>query len=252
MRRPVALNPALRQPPARVGNLVAAQKRAVAPRVGVASIPRHPGLSRGPTLYLKMNKTTLSLLAGTLAAGGLLAGCASAPDAQMMQAAEALAAAESTQANLYVADLFQAAEDSFAVAQAEIEVQNEAAFFARDYDRAEALLAFVTETATTASAQVEERKITMRAETEMLITQTEEQLTQAQTLLEQAPRSGEAAISLVSLTEDTGTARQMLSDAVAAFAQEDIATAHGLAQRAHEQATALVTVLQAGTGTPRS
>lgn len=204
------------------------------------------------TPYPKMNKTTLSILAGTFAAGGLLAGCASAPDAQVLEAQEALAAAESTQANLYVADLYRAAADSFAEAQAEIEAQNEASFFSRDYDRAETLLAFVTETATAASAQVEEGKTAMRAETETLIAQAEQTLAEAQTLLQQAPRTGETAVSLVSLTEDTGTARQMLADATTAFAQDDVAMAHQLAQGALDQATALVATLQAGTGTPRS
>ena len=199
-----------------------------------------------------MKKTTLSILAGTFAAGGMLAGCASAPDAQVAEAQEALAAAETTHAHLYVADLYQAAQDSFMAAQAEIEAQNAASFLSRDYDRAEDLLAFVTETATTASAQVEERKTAMRAETETLIVQAQQALAEAQTLLQAAPRTGQDAVTLVSITEDTGTARQMLDDAIAAFQQDDVAAAHQLAQAALDRANALTTTLKAPAGTPRS
>ena len=188
-----------------------------------------------------MKKTTLTLLAGTFVAGGLLTGCASAPEAEMTQAQEALSAAETAEAHLYVADLYVPAQDSFMAAQAEIEVQNAASLFSRDYDRAEALLAFVTETATTAATQVEERKTAMRAETETLIAQAEQALAQAQTLLRKEPRS--RAIALVSLTEGANSARQMLDDAVAAFQQDDVATAHQYAQSALDRANALIAEL---------
>ena len=177
---------------------------------------------------------------GTLLVGGFLTGCASAPSEQVTAAEEALRSAETAEANIYVTDLYTAAHDSFAAAQAEIEHQNGQFALSRDYDRAEQLLRYVTETASTAATQVEERKTAMRADTEALIAQAQEALVTAEDLLAQAPRGKEGAAALVSITADTGTAQTTLNDAILALQQGDIATAHQQAQAALDKANSLV------------
>ncbi len=191
-----------------------------------------------------MKNVTLTV-AALLVAGGLFVGCASAPSEQLTAAQEMLTQAQTAQADLYVADLYQAAQDSLAAAQTEIEAQNAKFALTRSYDRAEALLAFVSQTATTATEQVAERKQTMQAETETLIAQAQETLTNVQALMAKAPRGKEGNMALVSISEDRGTAQSTLQEAIMALQNGDVANAHSLAQTASDKANSLVQELEA-------
>ncbi len=190
-----------------------------------------------------MKNLTLTV-AALLVAGGLFVGCASAPSEELTAAQEALNQAKTAQADLYVTDLYQAAQDSLAAAQTEIEAQNAKFALSRDYDHAAQLLQFVSQTAASASEQVAERKETMRVETENLIAQAQQALTNVQGLMAKAPRGKEGTMALVSISEDTGTAQSTLNDAVTALQNGDVATAHSLAQSALDKANSLVQELE--------
>lgn len=201
-----------------------------------------------------MKPITPTLFGIALLVVGLM-GCAKVPQAELDGAQAALQAAADAGADAYVADLYQAAQDSFAAAQVEIETQNAASSFSRDYDRAAALLAFVAETAAQAEAQVAERKEVLRGETQTLIAQAREAVAQTETLLAQAPRGKDGAVALVSIHEDAAAAGTTLQEAQAALEADDVARAHALAQTALDQATALNEELSAAiakTGAPRS
>lgn len=185
-------------------------------------------------------KHTLSVTLGTFVLAGALVGCQAPPQEDLTAAQTALATADEAEADLYVADLYVAAQDSFAAAQAEIETQNGASQFSRDYARAQSLLQFVATTATQAQAEVETRKAAMIAETDTLILQAEEAVAQAQALMAQAPTGKDGALALVAIGEDAGTAASTLEEAKAAQAAGDIARAHDLAKAALDQATVLV------------
>lgn len=180
-----------------------------------------------------------------LVVGLLLAGCASAPTEQLKAAQQALQAADSAEADVYVADLYRAAQDSLAAAQVEIEAQNARFALSRDYKRAEQLLQFVTEMAQQAVVQVADRKEALRTETEALIAEARKALMQTHELLGRAPRGKEGAIALVSIREDATSTENLLNEAEAALARGDIFQAHQLAQQARDRATGLVNELNA-------
>jgi len=180
---------------------------------------------------------------GLLAIGLLWAGCASAPNEQLEAAQRALQAADSAEADVYVADLYRAAQDSLTAAEAEIEAQNARFALARNYKRAEQLLQFVTETAQQAVQQVAERKEALRAETEALIAEARQALMQTHELLGRAPRGKEGAIALVSIREDATSVEGLLNEASAALERGDVFQAHQLAQQARDRATGLVNEL---------
>ncbi len=176
----------------------------------------------------------------TVAVFFMMSGCAQEPVAQVEQAQRALLVADSVDADLYVADLYTAAQDSFTLAQMEIEGQKEASSTSRDYDHAEALLAFATETATQAQDQVEVRKEAMRAETESLLAQAEASIAQAGELMAAAARVKNSPVALVSLQEDARSAQSLVSDARAAMEFGDVSGAYDNARAAAEQAAAVV------------
>lgn len=180
-----------------------------------------------------------------LVVGLLLAGCASAPTEQLKAAQQALQAADSAEADVYVADLYRAAQDSLAAAQVEIEAQNARFALSRDYKRAEQLLQFVTEMAQQAVFQVADRKEALRTEAEALIAEARKALMQTHELLGRAPRGKEGAIALVSIREDATSTENLLNEAKAALARGDIFQAHQLAQQARDRATGLVNELNA-------
>lgn len=180
-----------------------------------------------------------------LVVGLLLAGCASAPTEQLKAAQQALQAADSAEADVYVADLYRAAQDSLAAAQVEIEAQNARFALSRDYKRAEQLLQFVTEMAQQAVVQVADRKEALRTEAEALIAEARKALMQTHELLGRAPRGKEGAIALVSIREDATSTENLLNEAEAALARGDIFQAHQLAQQAQDRATGLVNELNA-------
>lgn len=192
-----------------------------------------------------MKKNLLSILLAAAVLTVPFYGCAEPPQEELETAEAALATADAAEADLYVADLFDAARDSFAAAQAEIEAQNAKSTFARSYDRAESQLSYVQQTATEAQAQVEARKATLRTDNEALFQQVEQALARAQELVAQAPRGKDGAIALASIQEDTGSAAQGLNEARAAQASGNYAEAKDRAQAALEQANSLISELEA-------
>ena len=192
-----------------------------------------------------MKKNTLLTLIAVFVLTATIVGCAKPPQEEVTAAQTALTAAEEVEADLYVTDLYQAAQDSFAVAQTEIEAQQAKSALSRDYDRAAHLLTYVQETATEAAAQVETRKEEMRVANETLFEQAEAAIVQAQTLISQAPRGKDGAVVLVAIQDDAGTASQSLADARVAQAEGDFIHANDLAQAALDKANALVSELEA-------
>lgn len=185
-------------------------------------------------------RTLTALFVGAL----LFTGCAKPPQDGLTNAQAALDAASDVEADLYVSDLYLAAADSFAAAQAEIEAQNAKNSFTRNYDRAEQLLAAAQQTATEAQSQVEMRKEALRVANDTLFADVDEALVTTQTLLAQAPKGKDGAVALVSIMDDSQTAAQMLNDARTAQAAGDYAEANTLAQTALQKANALIDELQ--------
>lgn len=168
-----------------------------------------------------------------------LVGCTAVPQEDLDAAQAALMAADSAEADVYVLDLYEAATDSFALAQQEIEAKN--------YAHAESLLQYVTATATEAQNQVIARKEEMRLNNQDLILQAEQAVAQVQQLMTQSP-SG--AISLVSYQDEVTRATSDLEAAKTAQANSQYAEAYEWAQSAYDKAQALLEKLNTTNTTP--
>jgi hypothetical protein len=202
-----------------------------------------------------MKKNGMLAWLGVIAVAIVFAGCAKEPQAEIAAARAALFTADSLEADLYVSDLYQAAQDSFAAAQAEIQVQNARSSLARDYNRAAQQLQFVAQSAAMAQEQVAARKEELRVQTDTLIAQTKWAVAEARALLAKAPRGKDGNVALVAIQEDAGTAETMLNDAIQAQAEGKVAQAHDLARSALSRANSLVEEMNqaiAKTGVPRS
>lgn len=187
-----------------------------------------------------------------LAVAFVVAGCAKPPQEEIEATQTALQTADAAEADIYVMELYQAAQDSFAAAQAEIEIQNAKNSLTRDYDRANALLASAMETATQAEQTVEDRKEEMRTNNEALFVTLEETLTNLGTLMAQAPRGKDGAMALAAIQVDVDLVRQSLETARTAQTEGDFLTANQIATQALQKAETLQTELEtaiAGTGT---
>lgn len=186
-----------------------------------------------------MKHTSFLSLIGTFALTATLIGCTGVPQEDLDAAQAALMAADSAEADVYVMDLYEAATDSFALAQQEIEAKN--------YTHAESLLQYVTATATEAQNQVVTRKEEMRINNQDLILQAEQAVAQVQQLLAQG---SSGAISLVSYQDEVTQATADLEAAKTAQANSEYAEAYELAQSAFDKAQALLENLNTSSTTP--
>ncbi len=166
--------------------------------------------------------------------------CAKPPVEALDAARAALDAAQAAEADRYVNDLYLAAADSFSLAQTEIETQNAKSAFTRNYDRAAALLAFVSETAATAQTQVAERKEAVRVANETLFTDVDAAIVSANDLMKKAPRGKDGAAALAQIRSDLDLVGPALEEARAAQAAGDFIRARDVAQSALDRVNGLI------------
>ena len=154
-------------------------------------------------------------------------GCQQAPTTEFEAARAAIQRADSVEADIYVADLYTAALDSFNAAEAEIEAQNAASGFSRDYSRANDLIAFALQAAEEAEGEVEGAKELVRAEADSLIAV-------AEAAVSAVPESA------VMQAEQAGapSAAALVQDAIEARNAGDYKTARDLGQAAVDQLAA--------------
>ncbi len=174
----------------------------------------------------------------------LFAACAKAPEQAVTAARDALTAARDAEADQYVSELYVVAADSFAAAEAEIETQNARNAFTRNYDRADALLAFATETAQIALTRVADEKEAVRVANEALFVETDAVLARVATLMTQAPVGKDGNLALASIREDATLAGASLEEARAAQVEGDFVRAGAIASAALEKGQSLAAELE--------
>lgn len=182
----------------------------------------------------------------------ILAGCAKVPTEAIESARVSLQTAGEAESDLYLPELYQAAADSFAAAEAEIAVQEATSAITRNYGRVEALLAFVTQAADSSLAATEAAKEQMAVENEGLLLQAEAMLAQVQDLMGRAPRGKDGVIALASIGTDATEASSTAAEARIAQAEGRIYEARELTRTAMDQATALIAELESAIGSVQS
>ena len=186
----------------------------------------------------------------------VLTGCATAPVETVVRANESLDAATEAEGHLYLPELFQAAADSIAAAEAEIAIQDARTSVVRNYDRAEAQLAFAIHSADSAAAAVPAVKEAMALANEALFLEAEAAVAQALALMNQAPRGKDGVMALASIREDLTLTTGSVQAARAAQAEGKIFEARDLAQSALDRAQSITgelgAAIQAASPTRRS
>ncbi|MBN1895095.1 DUF4398 domain-containing protein [bacterium] len=170
-------------------------------------------------------KSLLSLVAVILVMA-FMAGCAKPPQADLDAAKAALEAAKAVGADRYVADVFNAAQDSLNAANTEIEAQNSKFALGRNYKKAQALLAAATRLANEAKDKTAARKEEVKAEALKLIEDVKVALKDAGKLIKRAPRGKEGRAAIDAMQAELKAVETSVAEAPALIESGDYITAH--------------------------
>ena len=140
----------------------------------------------------------------------VVAGCAKAPEAEMQAAQTAMNDAKSAEAATYATKEMDAAEDTLAAAQAEIEKQNSKFALFRNYKEATRLMTVAQGLAESAKQTAGVEKEKARVEAEGLYTQLSAAIDSTRALMEKAPRDKEGKKIMAMITTDLDAAAASL------------------------------------------
>jgi DNA repair exonuclease SbcCD ATPase subunit len=169
-------------------------------------------------------KVKLGLLVFGLAVVMML-GCAKAPQQAVDAAKAALEAAKTAEVDRYFADQYNAAYDSLSAALTEIETQNSKSAISRNYSKASALLASVTDTLNELMPQVEAKKEEVKVTVDTLQAKVQDELAATKKLIAIAPRGKEGSAALAAIQSELSTCETSLSEVNAVVEKGDWATA---------------------------
>lgn len=132
----------------------------------------------------------------------LLNSCAKMPQETVDAAKAALEAARAAEANRYVADEFNALQDTLNAAMAEIEAQNSKFALTRNYDKAKAMLESVVANAQTVAANAATAKEETRLRVQESLAQLTTLMEETKGLMGKAPRGKEGRAALEAMQDE--------------------------------------------------
>jgi Skp family chaperone for outer membrane proteins len=188
-------------------------------------------------------KTFLSVI-GLVLALALMAGCAKAPQETVDAAKAAIEAAKAAEADRYLADQFNAAQDSLNAALTEIAAQDSKFALTRNYDRAKALLESAISAAKAAQDGVAAKKEEVKAEAATLLTSAQTAVEETKNLLAKAPRGKEGREVLEQMQTELSGVEGSLAEANNALNSGDFLGARDKAKAAIDKANSLSQELQ--------
>jgi hypothetical protein len=178
----------------------------------------------------------------------LLAGCAKAPQELVDTAKAALDAAKAVEADRYVADQFNAAQDSLNAAMAEIEAQGSKFALTRNYGRATKLLEATVATANSAKDAAAAAKEQVRVEAQDLMTQAQAAVEEAKGLMAKAPRGKEGRAVLEQMQSELAAVETSITEATTAMSNNDFLTARDKLKAGMEKANSISEELKQAIG----
>lgn len=176
---------------------------------------------------------------GWVLAAVLLGGCSSPPQAEIEAAQAALGAAEGTGAESYAPDAYDKAQESLALATAEVEAQKERFVLMRSYGRAKQLLRQAQEDAAAAKTAAEAGAVEAKGNAEAAIAAARLSLDAAQVALATAPAGKDSRADLEIMRGDLDALRSTLAQADAAFGSSDYAAAKERADQVDREARSI-------------
>ena len=132
----------------------------------------------------------------------LATGCAKLPQAELDAATAALDSAKVVEANRYLADEFNALQDSLNSANVEIEAQKSKLFISRNYKAITEKLVNITTSVEGLKVRAEERKIQVRTEVQDTLVVLNELILEDKALLAKAPKGKEGKAALEAIMND--------------------------------------------------
>lgn len=171
------------------------------------------------------------------------AGCGAPPKADIDAAKAALDQATAAGAGEYAAQSLKAAQDAQAALDAELKAQ-EGKWFA-SYDKAKELAAAAKAAGEKAVADASAGKQQAKADATAAIDEAKSLLTEAQGLLDKAPKGKGSAADIEAMKGDLATAGTAITDAEAALTAERFVDAKAKAESAKATATTVKTAVEA-------
>jgi len=188
-------------------------------------------------------RTVLSLTL-VVAFSLLLAGCASAPTAEIDATKAAVTAAQTDDVRTYGPESLKAAEDELSKAMAEVQAQDEKFALSRDYKPASTTLKSAKDLAEKAKADAEANKARVKADAEATIAALPALLEEAKKTLAKAPKGKDTKAELEAMQNDLKLAEESLNEATQAMSAEKYMDAQAKANSAKEKANTVISQVQ--------
>jgi hypothetical protein len=132
----------------------------------------------------------------------LVTGCAKPPQIELDAAKSSMEAANSVEANRYLASEFNALQDSLNAAIVAIEAENSKSSMSRDYEEIKGKVVKITTDAELLKLKTEERKVQVRDEVQQSLVTLSSLITEDKDLLTKAPKGKEGITALEAIQSD--------------------------------------------------
>jgi hypothetical protein len=178
----------------------------------------------------------------------LATGCAKLPQVELDAATAALDSAKVVEANRYLADEFNALQDSLNSANVEIEAQKSKLFISRNYKAITAKLVNITTSVEGLKVRAEERKIQVRTEVQDTLVVLNELILEDKALLAKAPKGKEGKAALEAIMNDITVLEASVAEINTLITNGDYLTAQDKTNASKAKAEAIKEELTAAIG----
>jgi len=192
-----------------------------------------------------MNVTALFKLSLVVVIIAALTGCAKPPQEKVDLAKTAVQVAEQAQADVYVAEKFNAVKDSLNQALAEIEKENGRFGLMRNYNHAAKTLDAVKALSEQAASDAAVRKEEVKNEVNTLLAQAKTEIDATKALLKKAPRGKEGKAAVQAMEEEVATVESSLVQVAELVTAENYLAAKDKVSAAIEKVTMIKNEVQA-------
>jgi hypothetical protein len=178
----------------------------------------------------------------------LATGCAKLPQVELDAATAALDSAKVVEANRYLADEFNALQDSLNSANVEIEAQKSKLFISRNYKAVTEKLVNITTSVEGLKVRAEERKIQVRTEVQDTLVVLNELILEDKALLAKAPKGKEGKAALEAIMNDITVLEASVAEINTLITNGDYLTAQDKTNASKAKAEAIKEELTAAIG----
>ena len=178
----------------------------------------------------------------------LATGCAKLPQVELDAATAALDSAKVVEANRYLADEFNALQDSLNSANVEIEAQKSKLFISRNYKAVTEKLVNITTSVEGLKVRAEERKIQVRTEVQDTLVVLNELILEDKALLAKAPKGKEGKAALEAIMNDIAVLEASVAEINTLITNGDYLTAQDKTNASKAKAEAIKEELTAAIG----